>query len=126
MLVVPMLLLVVVGIITTDQLTFFPGYSFTKQSGHQSPEVKISGGMAIMLVLLMLLPFGDGGDHHHHPPSHTHSWVPVWKAVLTPKPRSENLKGIAIMLVVLMLLLVGDGGDHHHHPPCYILSWVPV
>ena len=78
-----------------------------------------------MLVVLMLLLFGDGGDHPHQRPSHTHSWVRVWKAILTPKARSENLKGMAIMLVVLMLLLVGDGGDHHH-PPCHRLSWVPV
>ena len=108
------------GITTTNQLTFFPGYLFTKPSGHQSPEVKISGGMAITLVLLMLLLFGDGGDHHHHPPSHTLSWVPVQKAVLTPKLRSESFKGVSVMLVVLMLLLVGDGGVHHHHLPSRI------
>ena len=101
----------VVVIITTHYLAHFSGYPFGKQFCHQRPVVKISTAL---------------------PPcwwcwcSHTLSCVPVWRVILTPKLRSENLKGMAIMLAVLMLLLVGDDGGHHHRPPSPTLSWAPV
>ena len=115
----------VVVIITTHYLAHFSGYPFGKQFCHQRPVVKISTALPPCWWCWCLL-VADVGDQHHHPPSHTLSRVSVWKAILTPKLRSENLKGMAIMLAVLMLLLVGDDGGHHHRPPSQTLSWVLV
>ena len=89
------------------------------------PHSENLNGMGIMLRVLRLLLVGYGRGHHHHPPSHTLVWVSAWKAVLSPKACSVNLKGIATMLVVLCLL-DGDVGDQHPHPPSHTLSWLPV
>ena len=82
--------------------------------------------MSIMLRVLTMLLVGYGCGHHHHPLSCTLFWVSVWKAVLSPKACSENLKGIVTMLVVLVLLLLTDVGDHYHLSPSHALSWVLV